>query len=425
MKKFVFAIAALFLCSLSFADQQEAATRSIQNGNSVTQWNSIAIQVLASDPGLVLDSRAYAIMHAAIHDAVNGVEHRYEPYTVNLSSPGASVDAAVAAAAHDVLVALSPSRQSTVEIAYAAALEAVADGPAKDAGIALGQQSAKANLARRSNDGSATATEPAYASTGAPGDYAFTPPFDQPPFGPVALLPGWGRVTPFAIQLADHQLPGPLSLTSDEYARDFNLLKSVGRLNSNVRTAEQTDIALFWFEFTPIGWNRIANTVVRQKHLDVWKSARVMALVNFAMADGYIAGFAGKYNFRFWRPYTAIRRAAEDGNPATTADATWLPLLTPTFFIPPVPDYPSTHSVLGAAAAEVLAEILGDHTRFIATSTSLPGAMREFHSFSEAAEENGMSRVYGGIHFLHAVQDGLRQGKSIGRCVSRRLPPVN
>lgn len=396
----------------------------IQNGNSVTQWNAIAIQVLSSDPGLVLDSRAYAIMHAAIHDAVNGVEHRYKPYTINLSSPGANADAAVAAAAHDVLVVVSPSRQAPVEFAYAAALLAIPNGPAKDAGIKLGKQSAKANLDRRVDDGLATANEPPYVPTGQPGDYDFTPPFDAPPLGPAALLPNWGRVTPFAIQLSEHQLPGPLSLTSDEYAKDFNFVKAIGRLNSSVRTAEQTDVAYFWFEFTPIGWNRIANTIVRQQHLDVWKSARVMALVNFAMADGYIAGFTGKYQFRNWRPYAAIRRADEDGNPATTADKTWLPLESATFFIPPVPDYPSTHSVLGAAAAEVLAEIFGDSTPFVATSTSLPGVTRQFHSFSEAALENGMSRVYGGIHFLHAVQDGLVQGKGIGRSVSQSLPPV-
>ena len=149
-----------------------------------------------------------------------------------------------------------------------------------------------------------------------------------------------------------------------------------------------------------------------------------MALVNFALADGYIAGFAGKYQYRNWRPYTAIRRADEDGNPATTADKTWLPLESPTFFIPPVPDYPSTHSVLGAAAAEVLGEVFGDRISFVATSTSLPGVTRQFKSFSEAASENGMSRVYGGIHFLHAVQDGLQQGKGIGHSVSQLLPSV-
>jgi hypothetical protein len=436
MKRFAlltFVILTLFLCSLSFAEtlsaievnpQQETATRPIQNGNSVTQWNAIALQVLTSDPGLVLDSRAYAIMHAAIHDAVNGVERRYKPYTADLSSPGASVDAAVAAAAHDVLVVLSPSLQATVEIAYAAALLGIPDGPAKDAGITLGKQSAKANLARRANDGLANVNKPPYVPTGKPGDYDFTPPFDAPPLGPAALLPGWGRVTPFAIQLSEHKLPGPFSLKSEDYARDFNFVKTIGKLNSPTRTAEQTDIAVFWFEFSPIGWNRVANTIVLQQHLDVWRSARVMALVNFALADGYIAGFAAKYDFRFWRPYTAIRRAAEAGNPATTADPTWLPLMSPTFFLPPVPDYPSTHSVLGAAAAEVLAQNFGDHTRFTVTSTSLPGVTRQFQNFSEAALENGMSRVYGGIHFLHAVQDGLRQGKGIGRSVSRLLPAV-
>lgn len=431
MKKFFVAITLPVLCSLNFLETLSATNvnhpqivETQQNGNSVTQWNAIAIQVLASDPGLVLDSRAYAIMHAAIHDAVNGVDRRYQPYTADLSSPGANVDAAVAAAAHDVLVVVSPSRQAPVEIAYAAALLAIPDGPAKDAGIKLGQQSARANLDRRADDGLANASEPPYVPTGQPGDYDFTPPFDAPPLGQAALLPGWGRVTPFAIQLSEHQLPGPLSLTSEEYARDFNFVKAIGKLNSPVRTAEQTDIAYFWFEFTPIGWNRIANTIVRQQHLDVWKSARVMALVNFAMADGYIAGFTGKYQFRNWRPYTAIRRADEDGNPGTTADKTWLPLASATFFIPPVPDYPSTHSVLAASAAEVLSEIFGDHTAFMATSTSLPGVIRQFHSFSQAATENGMSRVYGGIHFLHSVQDGLRQGKGIGHSVSQLLPSV-
>ena len=174
-----------------------------------------------------------------------------------------------------------------------------------------------------------------------------------------------------------------------------------------------------------MGWNRIANTLVRQQGLDVWQSARVMALVNFALADGYIAGFEAKYHFRFWRPYTAIRNAAQDGNPATTPDATWTSLHAPAFFIPPVPDYPSTHTVLGAAAAEVLIRTFGDRTRFSVISTTLPGAVRDYQSLSDAAHENGLSRVYGGIHFLHAVQDGCRQGKGIGRAVSQLLPRVN
>ena len=321
---------------------------------------------------------------------------------------------------------MSVSQQPTIEVAYASALLAIAEGPPKQAGIALGRASARANLERRVGDGADTAASPAYVPTGKPGDYDFTPPFDGPPFGKVAMFPGWGNVTPFGINLGMHGLPGPDRLDSAEYTKDFNQLKAVGRLDSRTRTREQTDIALFWFEFSPMGWNRIANTLVRQQKLDVWSSARVMALVNFALADGYIAGFDAKYHFRFWRPYTAIRRAAEDGNPFTIADNAWQPLLsTPPFFIPPVPDYPSTHTVLGAAAAEVLIRNFGDHEHFSTTSTSLPGVKRRFNSFTEAAVENGLSRVYGGIHFLHAVQDGYKQGKGIGGSVSQLLPPVD
>jgi hypothetical protein len=393
-------------------------------GNPVTRWNAVAIQVLPVDPGLVVDSRAFAIVHAAIHDAVNGVERRYEPYTIELSSPNASVDAAIATAARDTLVALSPSQSTTVEIAYAATLLGIPDGAAKQAGIELGHRSAEANLARRLGDGADSAGGPPYVPKGEPGDYDFTPPFDKAPFGPVALFPGWGSVTPFGVEMLDHRLPGPQALTSREYTRDFKLLKAIGRHDSSLRSAEQTDIAMFWFEFSPMGWNRIANTILRQERTDVWRSARIMALVNFALADGYITGFAEKYRHRFWRPTTAIRAADRDGNPATEADKTWMPLQAPAFFTPPVPDYPSTHTVLGAAAAEVLIQNFGDRLRFDVVSTTLPGATRTFQSLSDAAHENGMSRVYGGIHFLHAVQEGCRQGKGIGRVVSRLLSPV-
>ena len=407
---------------------QDAGAREPQHtdgGNAVTRWSAVAIQVLPVDPGMVVDSRAFAILHAAIHDAVNGVDRRYQPYTAELSSPGASVDAAIAAASHDVLVALSPSQRPAIEVAYASALLAVPDGAAKAAGIALGQSSAKANLERRAADGADAAMSPSYVPKHTPGDYDFTPPFDQPPFGPAALFTGWGRVTPFGTNLNLQSLKGPDALTSVEYARDFDLLKSLGGLDSKTRSREQTDIALFWFEFSPMGWNRIANTLVRQQKLDVWRSARVLALVNFALADGFVAGFEAKYRYRFWRPITAIRNAESDGNDATSPDKTWLPFEAPGFFTPPVPDYPSTHTVLGAAAAEVLIRNFGDAVRFNVVSTTLPGAVREFANISDAAHENGQSRVFGGIHFLHAVQDGCKLGKGIGESVAQMLPPVD
>jgi len=409
-----------------------------RNENVVIQWNTLAIKLML-DAGPFIDSRAFAILHASIHDAVNGVERRYQPYTADVSSPGASVDAAVVAAAHDVLIALSPSQQDKIEAEYASALAAIPDGAAKQDGITLGQRCAQANLDRRAADGvpvesfppkSGSITQPVYVPTGEPGDYDFTPPFDGPPLGPIALLPGWGRLTPFGIDLGNHRVPGPDRLSSQRYAFDLNYLKSFGGLNSTTRSADQTQTAFFWFENNAT-WNQIADTVLLQGDADTWRSARVLALVNFAMADGAIACFAAKYQFRFWRPYTAIRRADEDGNPFTEADKSWLPLLwtdpdviPPQFFIPPIPDYPSAAAVVSAAAAEVLIQNLGDYHQFHTTSQFLPGVTRYFRSFSQAARENAMSRVYGGIHFLHAVNDGQREGRGIGRDISTMLPSV-
>jgi hypothetical protein len=197
-------------------------------------------------------------------------------------------------------------------------------------------------------------------------------------------------------------------------------VKAIGNIASTTRTREQSEIAKFWYEDSPLGWNRIANTVVREQRLDAWEAARAFSLVNFAMADGFIAGFDAKYRFRFWRPITAIHGAAADGNPLTQPDANWRPFLT----TPPVPDYPSTHTVLGTAAAEVLAELFGDDVRFSATSLTLPGVTRHFKGFSTAARENGLSRIYAGIHFPHAVHDGHRQGRSVGQAVAEALEPI-
>jgi membrane-associated phospholipid phosphatase len=195
---------------------------------------------------------------------------------------------------------------------------------------------------------------------------------------------------------------------------------AIGDINSTVRTPEQSEIARFWYEDSPLGWNRIANTAVRQRELDPWSAARTLALVNFAMADGFIAGFEAKYRFRFWRPVTAIRAAESDDNPLTKADQAWRPFLD----TPPVPDYPSTHTVLGWAAAEVLIQLLGDRMQYTADSLTLPGVTRQFKAFSAAAEENGLSRLYAGIHFRHAVKDGTRQGRSVGRAVAEALGPI-
>jgi hypothetical protein len=201
-------------------------------------------------------------------------------------------------------------------------------------------------------------------------------------------------------------------LTSPEYAEDYKEEKSIGDVGSATRTAEQSEIARFWYEASPFGWNRIARNVLAKQNLDLWESARLFALLNFAMADGFIAGFEAKYFYNFWRPVTAIRAGGTDDNPDTIADPVWLPFLV----TPNIPDYPSTHSVLGAAA-EVLAQFFGtDAISFTTTSGApFPGITRSFTSFSQAAQENANSRVYAGIHFRSACRDGLIQGAQVGR----------
>jgi hypothetical protein len=388
--------------------------------NPVVLWNAVASQAFAPTQGTnpLGQSRTYSILHAALHDAVNAVHPRYELYTKGLvASAGASIDAAVAAASRDVLQALVPDQQTLIDSAYERALAGIADGAARNAGIAVGRASAAATLARRRLDGMERATEPVFVPKPTPGDYQFTPPFD------FALFPGWGQVTPFAITLSDHRPRGPHPLSSTAYAGDLAHVRAIGAKESTTRTAEQSEIAKFWYEDSPLGWNHIANTVVRQARLDTWDAARVFTLVNFAMADGFTAGFAAKYEFRFWRPITAIRNAAPDGNQnqSTEPDPAWEPLM-PT---PPVPDYPSTHTVLGAAAAEVLIHVFGDKVGYSATSTTLPGVTRRFRGFSQAALENGRSRIYAGIHFRRAVEDGYTQGQGVGRAVATLLPAVD
>ena len=407
------------LLAIAFAGAvvgHSAAAADRPNENAVTHWNVIATNAFTPSQGTnpMAQSRTLAILHAAIHDALNAIEPRFQVYSPGLGrANGASAEAAVAAAARDVLVTLLPEQAALVESEYARALAAIPDGPAKSAGVALGQASARVNITRRQGDGADKAAQPYVPRTG-PGEYQFTPPFD------FAGQPGWGQVTPFVIDIREHTVAGPLDRSSSKYARDLAQVKAIGDINSAIRTREQSEIAQFWYEDSPLGWNRIANTAVRQRKLDLWSAARAFALVNFAMADGFIAGFEAKYRFRFWRPETAIRAAAQSEHGVAEADTNWRPFL----ITPPVPDYPSTHTVLGWAAAEVLIELFGDRMEYAADSLTLPGVIRHYKGFSAAAEENGQSRLYAGIHFSHAIRDGRRQGRSIGRAVAQALGPV-
>jgi hypothetical protein len=237
-----------------------------------------------------------------------------------------------------------------------------------------------------------------------------------------SVLPGWGNVTPFTLLSPSHfWLPGPPALESAAYARDFNEVKRLGGKVSTARTEDQTQIARFWFA-GPGSWNTIARTVLAARGADARDSARVLALMNMAMADAYIAGFKIRYVYDLWRPITAIREGDNDGNDATAGDSTWDSHQN----TPAVSEYPSTQSTFSAAAAVVLASALGDQTSFSFTSGKpFEGITRSFTSFSQAARESADSRVYAGIHFPSACEDGLALGRRIGQRVAKiYLQPV-
>jgi hypothetical protein len=379
----------------------------------VTDWNVIALQAhAAAGLNAVRRTRVLAMVHAAVHDAVNAIDRRAQPYAFDMQAAAtASAQAAVASAAYRVLLALVPSQQTALDGAYAASLSAVPDGPAKADGIAVGARAAQHILMLRQNDGSSAIVP--YAPASDPGSWRPTPPAFAP-----ALFTEWGQVTPFVLTTVDQfRGKGPLDLASRRYAHDVEEVRMLGSATSAVRTADQTQIALFWLEPSVDGWSRIARTVSAAAHLDLWQNARLFALITLAMADAYIAQFDEKYHYSFWRPVTAIQEGDNDHNPQTAGDPAWMPL-RPT---PPFPEYSSAHAAVGAAAAEALERFFDtDDMAFSMSSPTAGNAVREFTGFRHAAEENGVSRIYIGFHFRHSVQDGLKMGRRIGRFVAQR-----
>lgn len=392
----------------------------------VIDWNLHTHQVIKAADGYadpMAASRVLAMVHLAMHDAVNAAAPRYHAHTyrADAAQRRSSADATVAAAvaAHDVLLGLYPAQQALIRSALEGTLHDAGLGAAVEQGKAIGAAAAAAMLAARSDDGSRA--DEAYTPGKRPGQWQFTPGFD------FIAAPHWRSVKPFTLHSPQQlRVAAPPALASDAYAQAFNEVKAAGRNDASAkRSAEQAQYAAYWYEFSEAGWNRIARVVARDKRQNLWQRARTFALLNAAMADGYIAGWDSKMHHDFWRPVTAIRQADRDGNAATTADVNWTPLL-PT---PPIQDHPSTHSVLGAAAATVLAGAFGsDRVSFtMASPTAAPETpARSFDSFSQAAAENADSRVRAGLHFRFATKAGLKLGEQIGRHALREnLAPLH
>ena len=382
-----------------------------QPANVVIVWNQTMLATFqtAAVPAPAAN-RLGAIVQSAVFDAVNGIEHRYTPIHVQPGAPDeADPHAAVAGAAYETLIKLFKSQQPALDAALAssvAALQDEGDAGSIAAGLAWGKSVGDQTLAWRAGDGF-SATPPDYTFSLAPGQYQPTPPGSGPPkFRTLATT------TPFALTSPSQFRPaGPPALTSDRYTASFNEVKALGGLTSTSRTAYQTQTATFWQVDTPTGqWDRVADSLAMQNHLNLMASARLLARVNIAIADATIAVFDAKNAYNFWRPVTAIVQADADGNPNTASDATWLPLLITPYF----QEYPSAHSGISSAAATALASVFGSNAQFTVTSAGLPGVTRSFNNVSDAVAQVGDARILAGFHFRFSVEDGIVLGLSVG-----------
>jgi hypothetical protein len=370
----------------------------------VTDWNAIAANLPIAAPPV--QARVMAAMHGAVYDAVNSVDPRFTPYRFAVEAPaGASKEAAAAAAAHAVLSAMVPPQRQAFDVELAASLEKIPDGQAKTDGIAVGRAVAEKMLAWRAADGfSAKASD----SPGtAPGVWQRTPPAMAP-----GVLPQLGAVTPFVLKSAD-QFPAKArpALSSAEFARDFNEIKSLGGRISGKRTADQTAVALFWSGNEVPMLNAAVRAAAQTRNLSVNDHARLFALLHMAGADATIALFKIKYAQNYWRPITAIRNAASTGNPKLIADPSWESLLV----TPPHPEFPSGHATVTGAMAQVAREFLrSDELKFSTVAPHGLGTMRSYASFTQIEKEMEDARVWAGIHFRSTDIESTELGRKIG-----------
>lgn len=386
------------------------------SADMVTDWNAITVKTV-SPLRPPLGNYLAAIVHAAIYDAVNAIDRGHQVYNVEITAPaGASTEAAAAAAAHGALVKLVPDQQLALDAALASSLKALPDGQAKTDGIAVGTEAAAKTVAARAADGR-DAKVP-YVPGSAPGSWQPTPPYMSPASGVQ-----FGAVKPFFLKSADQfALPGPLAITSTEYAKEINEVRELGSADSTKRTAAQTAVAIFWTDSPTHIYGEVAKAASKEHKLSVADNARLFAMMQMAIADGSIASWFAKYKYNVMRPITAIRDAAAQGNTGIAVDQSWEPLIV----TPPHPDYPSAHAVSTGAAVTMLQSFFDSDKVTVDVIYPSPGGMiRHWHSFSEIVREVEDARVWGGIHTRTADTHGTALGRQIAEyALANFMKPV-
>ncbi|WOH68959.1 vanadium-dependent haloperoxidase [Bradyrhizobium sp. BWA-3-5] len=375
----------------------------VARGDVIMDWNAKA-DALAADKQLLNapNSRGQAMLHIAMFEAVNAIERRYAPYKLNLSADKAtSREAAAAAAAHDVLLALHPDKKADLHAALAASLSGIADNETKSKGIELGKQAAAGVIAMRENDGSNTPEE--YRPSAAAGIYVPTT---------IPIESTSPKVRPFVMTSASQfRAPPPPTLTSETWTRDLNEIREIGSSVSAKRSPEQTTIARFWLFTGPRTYNAIVRQIATNRKMDLVDCARLYALTSIATADAFIAVFDAKYAYNLWRPITAIRNADLTSNPATPREASWQPLGT----TPMHPEYPCAHCIVSSTVATVLQNIVGDEVGEITlTSPTAAGVTRKWTRLQDYSDEVSSARIYAGFHYRFSTEAGREMGKKIG-----------
>jgi len=394
------------------AAQQATAPGS---GQLVVDWTNELLQIQktpGAQPATVHPTRSLAILDAAIEDAVVSTTHEGQPYLFTVVSPrSARADAAAAQAAHDTLAVLYPSAKSQVDQLLASELAAIPGDPGKSGGTQVGHTVAQILLGLRAGDGSGV-TPPPFVPGIQPGNYRPTPPAFA-----AAQFTNWGSVEPFVLNTPDQFRPAaPPSLTSAAYATALNEVQSLGQDVSATRTADETQAAKFWNPPIWTTWNEITANLVTEQQTSLEKAAQVFADLNLTFADTAIAFYDAKYTYQLWRPVTAIRLAASDGNPATVANPTWTPLVGTAAD----PSYPGAHSAISEAGAIVLSAFFEPDTHLTVSSDALPGVTRSFDGFQAAADEAGLSRIFAGVHTRVDHVAGQELGQDVARFVLAR-----
>jgi hypothetical protein len=380
----------------------------------ITDWNQKAIPIVTAYSLTAPAYRDMAMMHIAMFDCVNAIEPRYEPYKTKFEAdPISSKEAAAAVSAARILSKLHPDSVSKIDPELKQYLAQIPDGPAKSAGIALGEKVADSVWTMRANDGSDKADS--YRPRTSPGRYIPTAP---------VVFPMWGTVTPFVMTSSTQFRPGPpLPLTSREWADNYNEIKEIGGKNSTKRTAAQTETGRLWLYTGPATFYPLAVQLSTAKGLNANENARLFALLAMATADAMVAVLDAKYHYEFWRPVTAIRNGDEDNNPATERDATWEPLgLTPMH-----PEYPCAHCIVAGSAGAVMQAFFGTGTlpEFTLTTPTAPGVTHRWTRLQDYIDEPSNARIWSGIHYRFSTVVGTDMGRKIGEyTVQNYLRPL-